>query len=102
MSWADNYIKALETQDTISFRPVGNSMLPKIKSRQLVTVSSDISNINIGDIVLAKVKGSCYLHYVTSIKTKDNKTTYQISNAKGHINGWTSKLYAKVIEIHSD
>ena len=37
-----------------------------------------------GDVVYCKVKGRQYLHLVSAIKGE----RYQISNNKGHVNGW--------------
>lgn len=79
----------------IQFRPVGNSMTPRIYSKQLVTISPDISNIQINDVVLCKVKGNIMLHLVSAIQ--DDR--YQISNNHGHINGWTKQIFGKLIRI---
>lgn len=90
-----NEIDKLEQGMTITFRPVGNSMIPKIYSKQLVTVSPDISDLKVGDIVYCKVNGNILLHLITAIQGD----RYQISNNKGHVNGWTKKIYGKVIKI---
>lgn len=95
MAWADSYIQKLQTGSEVSFRPRGNSMVPKINSGELVTVSPDITDVKKGDIVLCKVNGNQYLHLVTSLDGK----RYQISNNQGHINGWTSVLYGKVTKV---
>ena len=89
-------IAALKEGKTHTFRPVGNSMTPKIKSKQLVTVSPDISDVKVGDVVACKVKGRYFLHLVTAIG-QDGR--YEISNNHGYVNGWTSQLYGKVIAI---
>jgi hypothetical protein len=72
-------------------------MTPKIHSKDLVTLSSDISDINKNDIVLCKVKGSFYIHLVTAVKDDQ----YQISNNHGLVNGWITKnaIFGKVIKI---
>jgi hypothetical protein len=88
-------IEQLQSGQIVSFRPVGNSMEPRIKSKQLVTFSPDISNIEVGDIVLCKVNGNIMCHLVSAIQGD----RYQISNNKGHINGWTKKIYGKAIKI---
>jgi phage repressor protein C with HTH and peptisase S24 domain len=95
LGWADNYINQLQTDEIIQFRPRGNSMVPKINSGDLVTVSSDISKIEKGDIVLCKVNGNQYLHLVTAI----SGNRYQISNNQGYTNGWTQQVYGKVIKV---
>lgn len=95
MGWANRYIQKLQNGETVQFRPHGNSMQGKIESGDLVTVSPDISEIKIGDIVLCKVGFNQYVHLV---KAKDGDR-YQIGNNKGHINGWTTKVFGKVIKV---
>jgi hypothetical protein len=55
MGWATKYIESLLRNETVQFRPRGNSMSGKIDSGQLVTVVSlgDRTPV-IGDIVLAR------------------------------------------------
>lgn len=99
MSWANLYIKKLQNGETVSFRPKGNSMLPKIKSGDLCTVTPIvIDDLKVNDIVLCKVKGNQYLHLVTAI---DNKHRFQISNNKGFVNGWISSnsIFGKLIKV---
>ena len=88
-------IDALLQGSAVSFRPVGNSMTPRIKSKQLVTVSPDITNIQVNDIVLCKVRGNILVHLVSAIQGD----RYQISNNHGHVNGWTTKIYGVVINV---
>lgn len=87
--------------ETVSFRPKGNSMRPKIESGQLVTVSPEIDDLKEGDIVFCKVRGSFYVHLLTAIKKEGENTLFQISNNKGHVNGWIGKnsVYGKVISV---
>lgn len=100
MSWANQYILKLQLGETVSFRPRGNSMNPKIKSGQLCEVSpiKDVSLLNVGDIVLCRVKGNQYLHIVSAI---DNSVRFQISNNKGFVNGWINKnaIYGKLESV---
>lgn len=64
-------------------------MVPLIRSRQLVAVAPvDPSKLAVGDIVLARVAGTVYLHLVSSLDPARKRV--QISNNRGHINGWTS------------
>lgn len=70
-------------------------MVPLIRSRQLVAVSPvDPAKLEVGDIVLARVAGTVYLHLVSAL---DNKGRIQISNNQGRVNGWTT--HAKVYGI---
>lgn len=85
MSWATGYIQALSEGRTVSFRPHGNSMQPRIESGQLVTVEPVTREIVPGDIALCKVEGRQWLHLVSAIGSDGR---IQISNNKGHVNGW--------------
>ncbi|WP_329125201.1 S26 family signal peptidase [Streptomyces sp. NBC_01465] len=74
---------------TVTFRPSGSSMVPLIRSRQLVAVAPvDPSKVEVGDIVLARVAGTVYLHLVSAVDPARSRV--QISNNRGHVNGWTS------------
>jgi hypothetical protein len=64
-------------------------MVPLIRSRQLVTVAPvDPSKVEVGDIVLARVAGTVYLHLVSALDPSGGRA--QISNNRGRVNGWTS------------
>ena len=85
MGWATAYISKLQQGEPVSFRPRGNSMAPKIHSGQLCTVRPvDPVSLQVGDIVLCRVKGNEYLHLVKAIQGG----RYQIGNNRGGINGW--------------
>lgn len=96
MGWASQYIKKLQAGETVQFRPRGNSMKPRIESGQLCTVEP-ANTIEVGDVVLCKVKGREYLHLVKAVKGE----TYQIANNRGHINGWVGRnaIYGKCTRI---
>ncbi|GAA4606683.1 hypothetical protein BJY16_005952 [Actinoplanes octamycinicus] len=80
----------------IRFRPTGSSMVPLIRSRQLVTVAPvDPAKLEVGDIVLARVAGTTYLHLVSALDQSAGRV--QISNNRGRVNGWTS--HARVFGI---
>jgi phage repressor protein C with HTH and peptisase S24 domain len=83
--------------ETVQCRPRGSSMLPRIKSGQLITISPDVSELHKGDIVFAKVKGKYYVHLLSAIQGE----RYQISNNQGYVNGWVGRngLFGKVIKI---
>lgn len=99
MGWASHYITTLQSEPFVKFRPRGNSMSPKIKSGDLVTVVRPHPKLQpeVGSIVLCKVGGNEYLHLITAI----NGPRYQISNNKGHVNGWTGidKIYGIVTHV---
>lgn len=103
MGWADEYIKKLQSGETVSFRPRGNSMSGRIESGQLVTLNPVTlwTEVSEGDIVLCRVSGRQYLHLVTAIKKQPKRTVYQISNNKGFVNGWAShaQVYGVVVDV---
>ncbi|MEU4220666.1 hypothetical protein [Actinoplanes sp. NPDC026623] len=73
---------------TVEFRPTGGSMVPLIRSRQRVTVAPvDPARVEVGDIVLARVAGTTYLHLVSAVDA--GAVRVQISNNRGRVNGWT-------------
>ncbi|WP_200827376.1 S24/S26 family peptidase [Thermomonospora echinospora] len=82
---------ALRVRDgkTVEFRPTGSSMVPLIRSGNLVTVVPvDPARLEVGDIVLARVAGTTYLHLVSALDPARRRV--QISNNRGRVNGWTS------------
>ncbi|MFF0296788.1 S26 family signal peptidase [Kitasatospora sp. NPDC004614] len=73
---------------TVEFRPSGSSMVPLIRSRQSVLVAPvDPTLLKVGDIVLARVAGTVYLHLVSALGPARRRV--QISNNRGRVNGWT-------------
>ena len=108
MGWATEYINKLRNGETIKFRPRGNSMQGRIESGQLVTVSPTIPECDgciahlpppkVGDVVLCKVDGNQWLHLVTAVGSDGR---YQISNNKGHINGWCTRnnVFGIVVKV---
>ena len=73
-------------------------MSGKIESGQLCTVEPiDPESVEVGDIVLCKVKGREYLHLVKAIQGQ----RFQIGNNKGRINGWitANSIFGKCMGI---
>lgn len=98
MGWASSYISKLQAGETVSFRPRGNSMTPRIQSGQLCTVAPVVAqDLAVGDIVLCKVQGSEYLHLVSALK--DGRV--QISNNHGRVNGWASpkSVFGRLLRV---
>jgi hypothetical protein len=98
MGWASGYIEKLRAGQTVSFRPRGNSMVGKIESGQLCTVTPvDPATLKVGDIVLCKVRGREYLHLVKAIQGQ----RFQIGNNRGRINGWVSggAIFGRCIKV---
>jgi hypothetical protein len=98
MGWADGHIARLAHGETVSFRPRGNSMVGKIASGDLCTVEPlGKHELEIGDIVLCRVKGNQYLHLVKAVRAD----RYQIGNNRGGINGWVGRaqIYGRLIAV---
>jgi hypothetical protein len=96
MGMLDGFAARVAAGATVSFRPSGSSMVPLVRSRQLVTVGPvDPGMVEVGDVVLARVSGTTYLHLVSAVDSRGARV--QISNNRGRINGWTA--YAKVYGI---
>jgi hypothetical protein len=96
MGWADRHIAELALGKTVQFRPHGNSMQPRIKSGQLVTVRPiEAGDLRPGGIVLCKVKGRQFLHLIGAV----DRDLVRIENASGHVNGWTSQVYGVVTTV---
>lgn len=90
-------VEKLSNNETIISKEPGNSMTPKIKSKQPVKIQPITwTECNIGDIVYCKVKGNIYTHIV---KAKNDKRGVLIGNNHGNTNGWTKNVYGKVIEV---
>jgi len=75
--------------DCVTIRPRGHSMEPLIRDRAEVTIWQLAAGepLEVGDIVLARVRGRVYLHKVSAI----DGSRVQISNNHGHVNGWTGR-----------
>lgn len=100
MSWALHAREALQRGETVTMRPRGNSMQPKIYSGQLVTVQPCASDaLKVGDIVLVRVHGYDYLHLIKAIQGE----RFLIGNNRGRINGWVNKqaIYGVVTAVES-
>jgi hypothetical protein len=73
-------------------------MAPKIHSGQLCTVEPvDPTLLQVGDIVLCKVKGNEYLHLVKAIQD----LRFQIGNNRGGINGWIGphSIFGRLVKV---
>lgn len=80
-------VQQLQQGKAVTFKPVGNSMTPRIKSKQEVTVEPYTGQtLKIDDVVLVTVKGNIYLHLISAI----DGDRLQISNNHGYVNGWTN------------
>jgi hypothetical protein len=96
MGWASSYIERLLKGETVTFRPRGHSMEPRVKHGSLCTVQpAGVADVEIGDVVLCRVAGAEYLHFAKA-KSSDGKVL--VGNAKGHVNGWSRNIYGVLVK----
>jgi hypothetical protein len=75
-------------------------MTGKIESGQLCTVEpADASQLEVGAIVLCRVKGSEYLHLVKAIDGE----RFLIGNNRGRINGWITgrAIFGRLVRVEN-
>ena len=101
MSWAIRHIATLKEGRSVTFKARGNSMDPKIKNGAQVTVSPVELPLEVGNVVLCRVQGSEFLHEIKAMRKVRDHGQFQIGNAKGRVNGWTSrsKIYGVLTHI---
>ena len=88
---------ALEDGESPTLRVGGSSMEPVIKNGSTLTWKKT-DDYQIGDIVFCKVgKNWIDAHRITKIASDGR---YMISNNKGWDNGWTRKIFGRVIAVN--
>src|SRR5436190_20663390 len=100
MGILDSIAGRVAAGSTVEFRPSGSSMVPLIRNRQLVTVAPvHPAKVEVGDIILARVAGTVYLHLVSAIDDANGRI--QISNNRGRVNGWTNhaRIYGICVAV---
>lgn len=91
-------IERLKNGEILISKEPGNSMEPILKSREPVILTpfpdlaTAVRTLQKGDIVFAKVKGTCYTHKVYAV---DPERGVCIGNNRGHLNGYTTDVYAQ-------
>jgi len=92
-----NKAQRLQAGESFVTSEKGNSMVPLIKSGQKHRLApAKWEDCKKGDIVYCKVNGRYYTHLV---KSKDKKRGVLIGNNRGGINGWTKKVFGKVVGV---
>jgi hypothetical protein len=98
MGWASGHIERLRRGETIAFRPRGHSMAGKVGSGQLCTVEPvDPARLEVGDVVLCKVKGREYLHLIKAVQGP----RFLIGNNRGRLNGWITagSIFGRCVKV---
>lgn len=98
MKREERTIALLEEGKDATMRVFGNSMVPLIKTKSIVTYRKT-DDYQIGDVVLAKVKGNVYTHKITKI---DENGRFMIANNRGRENGWASKVFGRVVSVNGE
>ena len=73
-------------------------MVGKIESGQLCTVEPlGDQALEVGNVVLCRVKGSQYLHLVKAVQGE----RFQIGNNRGGINGWITRrqIFGRLLAV---
>jgi len=97
MNKYERAIKELTEAGETSFKVFGNSMTPLIKTKSILTFKK-INDYKVGDVVLSRVKGRWIdAHKITRI---DAQGRYLISNNHGWDNGWTKKIFGRVVKVN--
>ena len=89
MSWQAQARDALGRGHSVTVRPRGHSMTPRITSGARVTLEpvEDPDTLRVGDVVFYKVRGVWYLHRISAIQGD----RVQIANQRGRVNGWAGR-----------
>jgi len=98
MNKYEKAIAALDAGRDAKMRVFGNSMVPLIKTKSVVTFRRT-EDYQVGDVVFVKVKGNYLTHKVA--KT-DEKGRFMIANNKGRENGWASTILGRVIAVNGE
>jgi SOS-response transcriptional repressor LexA len=103
----NNYVQSVIAdlkagKTVLNYKEGGNSMAPLIHDGQRVTLVpiKDQTAIKPGDIVLCKVRGSIMTHLVKHVRNNKGKMQFQIANNHGHVNGWTSQVFGRCVDVY--
>lgn len=86
--------------ETVSCRPVGNSIRPLIPSGVEVIIAPVLAKrVEVDDIVLVRVAGRVYLHKVLAVERQRRRT--RIGNNRGGVNGWAGfdRIYGICVAV---
>jgi hypothetical protein len=92
----DKAQRLLAGESFVSREP-GNSMAPRILSRQPVLLEPVFWNqVSKNDVVYCRVHGNFYTHLVLATNPERGCL---IGNLKGRPNGWTKKVFGRVKQV---
>jgi hypothetical protein len=99
VGWATFAIEKLQKGETVQVKPSGHSMTGRVNHKDLVTLAPcNPDNLQVGDIVLVRVKGNVFLHLIKAIQ---NHERFLIGNNRGGVNGWVGRnaIYGIAIQV---
>jgi hypothetical protein len=101
MNQKQRAIAELQAGETTKYKGHGNSMHPRIPSGSVVTLEpiTDLTVLEVGDAVFCKVRKNIFTHVVSALKGGTENREVQISNLRGHVNGWTTRVYGRVTHV---
>jgi hypothetical protein len=99
----DTYKARLKAGENVKFRSSGNSMVPKIHSRQECEYApvTSADEVEEGDMVWCKVRSNHFTHLVLAKRNENGEWRFKIGNNKGGVNGWIGidDIFGKVIAV---
>src|SRR5689334_10553461 len=100
--WAEEALASLQSGHSVQVKPIGHSMQGKIGSGDLVTLEPcTLSDIEVGDIVLARIEGRRYSHLVLHLVIDCQSDAFLIGNNHGRHDGWIAaeNIFGKVTKV---
>lgn len=102
--WGHEAYKArLAAGENVKRRETGNSMTPRISSREEIeyTPVHSPDDVKEGDVVWCKVKGNHYTHLVKAKRQDGDAWRFLIGNNKGGLNGWIGfeNVFARAVSV---
>jgi hypothetical protein len=95
------YKARLAAGENVKRRETGNSMVPKIFSREEIEYEpiAGPEDLKEGDVVWCKVKGNHFTHLIKAKRLEGEVWRFQIGNNKGGVNGWIGieNIFARAI-----
>ena len=99
MKRRERVLAALEKGERPKMRVFGNSMRPMILTKSVLTYAKT-DDYQVGDVVICSVKGKPIdAHKITKINSDGR---YMIANNRGRENGWTRRIYGRVIAVNGE
>ena len=95
----ERVVSALAVGEDVDMKAFGPSMEPLIRSGSVLTFRCT-DDYEVGDVVFSRVKGRIIAAH--RIARSDAAGRFLISNNKGRENGWTKKVFGRVIAVDGE